>query len=351
MEDHDRVSPALASKMRDKAMDKLQAAYRDTWTEDERKIVLAKAQRMMLWSDNDVATDFTVLKDTYGDQVYPKELLRVAMKCYRKYQRQLWDPLCEGELPDKGQPIEEWQFRTFGRLGVFLIDMRGNNINSSGQILEGPIMSDRQRNAFIRALATPGMTGIIVGSEVPFVGESHPTIRKKIASVPTLGFLKNYWPYHIEELVWVLESLFEWKASRPGREVLMLGGDAHIGVESTIADRKTAQTIRHFTTSPLTNNPSNFYPELQGELNERFTYHHKPSPQQRNYCRIDVTFGDDGKCEFRPELIVFKTRCGLKQGKNHMRIKKKMILVATDQEFTQSPRTARLALSASRALS
>ena len=46
----------------------------------------------MIWSDNDVANDFTTLKDQNGDQAYPAPFLRAGIEMYRQYQRILWDP-------------------------------------------------------------------------------------------------------------------------------------------------------------------------------------------------------------------------------------------------------------------
>ena len=42
----------------------------------------------------------------------------------------------------------------------------------------------------------------------------------------------------------------------PGREVIMLGGDIHVSVDSEIQDIKSGTTIRHITTSPVTNHVS-----------------------------------------------------------------------------------------------
>jgi len=60
-----------------------------------------------------------------------------------------------------------------------------------------------------------------------------------------------------------------------------------------IKDAKTGQTIRSITTSPITNRVSQFYPELQGDLNERFSYEHKPYLGQRTFCCLDLSVEND----------------------------------------------------------
>ena len=41
-----------------------------------------------------------------------------------KYNRKLWDPDCEPELPDNG--IKEWHSHVYGngKIGIFLFDLR-----------------------------------------------------------------------------------------------------------------------------------------------------------------------------------------------------------------------------------
>ena len=60
---------------------------------------------MMIWSDNDVANDFTTLKDKDGNQAYPKQFIKCGIEVYREYQRQLWDKDCTN-FNDKH--VEEW---------------------------------------------------------------------------------------------------------------------------------------------------------------------------------------------------------------------------------------------------
>ena len=101
-----------------------------------------------------------------------------------------------------------------------------------------------------------------------------PDEAKKKALDPHTEFIVDHWPYNKDELVKLLSMLFEWKAAHKGREVLMMGGDIHVGVESTIKDNKTNDVIRHVTTSPLTNHVCKFFPARSGSIDERFSYEH-----------------------------------------------------------------------------
>ena len=57
--------------------------------------ILARVPNLMIWSDNDVANDFTTLKTESGDQFYHGSFLRCGMMAFREYQRRLWDPDCK----------------------------------------------------------------------------------------------------------------------------------------------------------------------------------------------------------------------------------------------------------------
>ena len=77
---------------------------------------LQQGCHLMIWSDNDVANDFTTMKDQAGDQAYPPAFLQsgadtcrrvditdvisIGIEMYREYQRQLWDPDLGGKPGD-----------------------------------------------------------------------------------------------------------------------------------------------------------------------------------------------------------------------------------------------------------
>lgn len=89
-----------------------------------------------------------------GEQYYSPQFVVGAMRVYTEYQHQLWDPSCEGIIPHEEDPskvdslMKEWHFHQYGGLGVFMVDMRGNHVTSSGQVLFGrSILSDEQVQA------------------------------------------------------------------------------------------------------------------------------------------------------------------------------------------------------------
>lgn len=312
--DGKEVSSSLRHKMMRTASKCLQDSYRNVWAQGDTAAVLAHTSNLMIWSDNDVTNDFTTARKEDGSQQYPPEYLSVAMGVYRMYQRQLWDPDCDISVelssadldPDEAasDPCQEWHFHTYGPCGVFFIDMRGNRIRRDGTLQEGlpPILSETQRESIKQAFETTNLSCMLLCAEIPFVGAEPETIRKEVEDSPQKAFLKDHWPYELPELLWILDLCFSWKVAAEGREVILLGGDIHVGVDSVIADSETGQQIRHITTSPITNRVSKFFYPTSGRLNERYTFEHRVLEQARNFVVIDLSF-EDGRTEARVELV------------------------------------------------
>ena len=77
----------FVAKVQSRAFKKLQEAYRATWSNSQGIAeALAHSSHLMLWSDNDVANDFTILRKPDGTQAYSPQYLRVAMTVYQYYQ-------------------------------------------------------------------------------------------------------------------------------------------------------------------------------------------------------------------------------------------------------------------------
>jgi len=279
------------NKMKKRARALLRKKYRETWNKKMTRSSFQQGSHLMIWSDNDVANDFTTLKDQDGDQAYPPAFLQCGIEVYRQYQRTLWDPefAKESAMPANDEYFDEYHSHIYGPIGIFLIDMRGNRITGDGvQKSENPLVSDLQWEAIEAFFENEDLKVIIIASEIPFVGDDPISIQEKAEKV---DFLKDHWPYNIDDLTRLLDLCFNWKSQdEDGREVLLLGGDIHCGVSSVIRDNQTDLTINHLTTSPVTNHVCKFFPDLHGELNERYSYDHIAlGINQRNYAEINIT--------------------------------------------------------------
>jgi hypothetical protein len=232
----------------------------------------------MIWSDNDLFNDFTISKD-----VSPL-MINVGQLVYRRYQRQLWDPNYEAHVDSSEEFCQK-----IGPVGIIMIDMRGNRIDNEGrQFPENAIVSPAQWRMIEGIFNDPEIKVALVCSEIPFVGDE-PEVAKKNSTKPDLEFLKDHWVYSDKELVRLLELAFDWKhlGKSEGKEVVFIGGDIHVGVESIIHDHRHNQTVQHLTATPISNHVCKFFPALAGKVNDRFSYEHKVLAA-RNYGLIEI---------------------------------------------------------------
>ena len=108
--------------------------YRKHFNLPYKKEASAMVSNLTIWSDNDVANDFTTMKLEDGTQAYHPKFLQCGMEVYREYQRRLWDQDCTADVPE-GEEVQEWHSHTYGngKVGVFIFDLRGNRITSGGE--------------------------------------------------------------------------------------------------------------------------------------------------------------------------------------------------------------------------
>lgn len=287
----------------------LRGAYRYTWGLDSCRASLARNSHLMIWSDNDVANDFTEKMKKNGQQYFSDQFVMCAMRVYTEFQRQLWDPTCEGILPQESDPskldtnMEEWHFHQFGKLGIFLIDMRGNRITCGGIVKPTrKLMSDRQIEALKDAFNTEGISCMLVCSEIPFVTSEPSRVQ---ANAKKFEFLEGHWCHDEQGTGALFDMCFDWKAKKEGRQVVLIGGDVHIGFVTDLVCNKSNSSIQCITTSPITNHVCEFYEQMEGDFNERYHFKHTLYPDMRNYCVVEAVFDEDGRCELdvKMELI------------------------------------------------
>ena len=309
---HPSASDAGKKKMICQAEEELRGAYRYVWNLPSTRAVLAKSSHLMLWSDNDVANDFTEKEKKDGSQYYSEEFIQAGMGVFTEYQRQLWDPSCEGRLPHQIDPqkvderMKEWHFHRYGPLGVFMVDMRGNRITSGGIMKKGNLMSEEQIDALKNALANEDITCMVIASEIPFVSNEAAAVREEAKKIK---FLEGHWAYDEEGTSALFDMCFEWKAAKEGRDIVLIGGDVHIGYTTELTHKETNATIRAVCASPITNHVTPFYNPPEGDYG-KYHFKHTPHLNMRNYCVLQASFDEAGKCKLDVNLELIETKGG-----------------------------------------
>jgi len=270
-----------------RAENRLRDVYRYTWTLPYTASVLSTVPHLMIWSDNDIFNDFTIAKGA------SPVLICIGQKTYREYQRALWDP----NIEDDHDHSQEQHFHKYGHIGIAMLDMRGNRVDILGnQKPDEPIISNKQWAEFDALLNDPDITALLVASEIPFVSDPPAVVK---AQAQKIAFLQDHWAYNEKDLLGVLDRVFDWKAKANGtKDAVLIGGDIHVGVTTTVHDKKTGVTIKQITTSPITNHVCDFFPKRENDLNERYSYKHEVLDKERNYGYFEVTATkEQGKIE------------------------------------------------------
>lgn len=104
-----------------------------------------------------------------------------------------------------------------------------------------------------------------------------------------------------------MRLLFDQYMENGKRQVVILGGDIHVGTVAKITDSLSGQSIHQFTSSPITNKPARFIDWFLKRWSSRFTFHldegHNRSVhgriseryRQRNFGMIKVEMGSSSQ--------------------------------------------------------
>ena len=243
------------------ALEHVRDVYRFTWTLPYVREVLASCPHLMLWNDQDICRGFARTGqqdqgalDAPGGAAalvhgpWGPALRRLARQAFREYQRQLWDPEYEDGAwapADSRRGVAERSFHRFGRVGVFMLDTRGNRLDASGGFHPHEAMlSLQQWRELGNAVSDPDLRALVVATERPVVDDSPQDAALK-AVHPSQARLREGWPYHGADLHRLLDLVFAWVRSsddigvQSHRAAIFVAGGMHAGVETLIEMRET----------------------------------------------------------------------------------------------------------------
>jgi hypothetical protein len=267
--------------------------YRWAWNYPPTRAVLANVPSLMIWDDHDIRDDWGS-RSSDKKKGTPEFLIgTLARRVYREYQRQLWDDFnTDADAPvGKGEHHEH----SWGSIGILFIDQRG--ARSFDFDPARPYLGTSQWSEILTSL-TSGLLSkvraLIVATSVPLV-----YLGTGISSVGSavVNDLQDHWAYgpHQKEQIEMLRALREWKECMPGRELLVVGGDVHLGGETEI--RHIGKAIfRQLTTSAITNSAPPFLAyaairlllEQQEDLDASYSFEHMDFTHKRNFGIVMV---------------------------------------------------------------
>ena len=282
--------------------------YRLAWgAHRPTREVLARVSNLSIWDDHEITDDWGS-RPAHADPDSRERIIGdLARKVYREYQRQLWE-----DAPDPPEDGLEHHVHRFGKIGVLFVDQRGGR--SFARDRERPYLSRAQWEAITAALAPGGtfarVRALLVVTSVPltYLGDRITEIGSGV-----IDDLMDHWAYgpHRKEQIEFVRALRAWKQARDGeRELLVLGGDVHIGGETQVYHGESP-LFRQLITSPMTNKPPNsllFFglrALLAGgdTLGESYSFEHENLTRRRNYGIVLVRVPASGTPRVEGSLV------------------------------------------------
>ena len=264
--------------------------YRMSWAFPSTRDVLANVSNLMIWDDHEIRDDWGSEKADSDEESQAYHIGTLAHEVFREYQRQLWQ--APESWPDKKL---EHHLHKWGDIGVLFVDQRGGR--SFERDNERPYLGTLQWQGISKSLSANGyfhnVRALVVVTSVPLVYLGD-TITN--GGTGLVDDLKDHWAYgtHRTEQIELLRLLRRWK-EQAGREVLVVGGDVHIGLKSDIR-HQGKRVIRQLITSPVTNNPPGGIMfgalktllELEQTIGDNYQVEHHGYSNKRNYGLIMV---------------------------------------------------------------
>jgi len=268
--------------------------YRCSWSYAPTREVLASVPNLMIWDDHEIRDDWGSRPCDSDPRSAEHRVGRLARRVFREYQRQLWDDCDIDAQPPDGF---ENHAHVWGEIGLLFVDQRGGR--SFQRDAARPYLGTPQWE-WIKAAMQPGgqfsnIRALLVVTSVPLVYLGS-TVSQYGSHL--MDDLFDHWAYgvHQREQIEMIRLLRNWKeAGRGERELLILGGDVHVGGHTEVRHHGQA-ILNQLITSPITNKPPS-WPQFHGlrlllETEQRlagsYTWEHHHFTRQRNYALVVI---------------------------------------------------------------
>lgn len=268
--------------------------YRWAWNHPPTQLALAHVPNLMIWDDHEIRDDWGS-RDDDGKKGTPDYIVgNLARRVYREYQRQLWDDFNTDADAPADQVEDHVPHHTWGSIGVLFVDQRG--ARSFNRDPSRPYLGTPQWDRITQSLTTGALSQVrvlIVVTSVPltYIGTFGSTVGSAI-----VNDLKDHWAFgpHQKEQIEMLRALRIWKQRTQDRELLVVGGDVHLGGLTEIRHENQA-IFRQLIASGITNTAPALLgfaaiPLLEQEwkLNESYSFVHSNFTHRRNFGVVVV---------------------------------------------------------------
>eukprot|EP00440_Ansanella_granifera_P009825 gb/GFBE01010646.1/.p1 GENE.gb/GFBE01010646.1/~~gb/GFBE01010646.1/.p1 ORF type:complete len:518 (+),score=96.82 gb/GFBE01010646.1/:1-1554(+) len=295
--------PSKAQEIRDLYAD----VYRETWSHPPTREVLANVSNLMIFDDHE-------LRDDWGDRDTDRDKSSatyfVSEQGYRvmlDYQHQLFEDVdSAGDI----STVKDHLCMVLGKLGLLFLDVRGGRtFHMAGDEEDRQCwpLGSRQmqdiRDAFVGPLSSCNL--LLAIAPVPLVylsAKMNWLISKKVDD------FEGHWVVeaHKSTQIQILDMLRQWKDASSARRLLLIGGDVHVGGNTTVFhDEK--KLCEQLISSPIANKMSStaeFFvlhtaADLLEGLGGGYSFDHHDWCRERNYGLLRVCTAGAGSIAWR----------------------------------------------------
>ena len=223
--------------------------YRKTWTFPTTRSVLARVPNLMMFDDHDLRNSWGYNPNDTNPNTADYFYGTLARRVYYEYQRQLREDI---NFNDLSTIKTEYFHVILNGVGFVFLDYRGvkswfKNPN------ETPSQLGSQQRNYLTTLF--GSNGDFKSLKTVFLVSSFPVVLfgdiiAKLGQSYNEDAVEHWSNGRIDEQVWLLNLLRNWKLASSGRNLMILAGDSHMGGWTDIK-YNNAITFKQFTASAM----------------------------------------------------------------------------------------------------
>ena len=292
----------------------LRDQYYRTWNHPSVAYVLANVPNLMICDDHEFRDDWGFNSDDHKPGTLDHFYGELVRQLYYEYQRQLREDI---NLKNLSSLKCEYHHHILNGVGVSFMEYRGCRSWFREENLKETHIGAAQRE-WMRDLYKE--KGTIFISPIPLF-----LLSKLVSRIAYLkeDDIQEYWTYRsIPQLVELLDLLRGWKEKRAGRELLVVGGDFHLGGMTDVIYQEK-KVFTQFVCSAINSKEASWLEKgildvvmKIGKLNNDYSFYHHKWKKRNNYGVIEVITDKQGsKIEAKLETLKVEKKKSRQGGK------------------------------------
>lgn len=319
LRDHSSFKPGIRRELEQRARDSLRSAVAAAWGRHSglRRALAVTGSQLTAFETGLERRNMLVMESSEEWRT----LAGIAVDVTRQYQRALWHHGTPDGMPDvrlnasgpaackpsenpafwtrsslENEPgYDEWHFHRYGRISVLVLHPPSNCLVPGAFSDKRRLLSKHQRDAITDVLQDLSIEVVVIVSSLPLVLEPLPDENSGAVGEPSLPSPRLPLPVNsyseIDECIWLIESLFQWKNARfPSCEAVFVSSGPGFGTTGDICDHRLGLSIPAVLSGPTLGRvcgPAQW--KLKGEIADgRFSYSYRPPSDEWNFCFIDI---------------------------------------------------------------